>query len=134
MKVLIDTCVWSLALRRKTLNPVEEMLVQELKALCAKGRAAIIGPIRQEVLSGIRDEAQYLELKDRLRAFQDLPLTTATFETAAMFFNDCRRKGIQGSQVDFLICAAAVRYGLTIFTTDQDFKAYQTVLDIHLFG
>ena len=52
--------------------------------------------IRQEILSGVRDEAQFRELEVHLAAFPDLPLTTADHVTAAQFFHLCRTKGIPG--------------------------------------
>jgi predicted nucleic acid-binding protein len=54
------------------------------------------------------------------------------YETAADFFNTCRRSGIQGSNTDFLICAVAHRRNHSIFTTDQDFTRFQTCLSIEL--
>ena len=81
----------------------------------------MIGPVRQELLSGIRDPAQFRKLRDHLRAFPDLPLATADFEYAAELFNLCRAKGVQGSNTDFLIGAIAVNHQLAILTTDKDF-------------
>jgi predicted nucleic acid-binding protein len=53
---------------------------------------------------------------------------------AASFFNRCRRKGIQGSNTDFLICAAAHRHEVPIFTTDLDFPRFEKILPIALFA
>jgi predicted nucleic acid-binding protein len=122
--VLVDTSVWSLALRRKV-GRQEQSQVKELEELIQDARVRIIGPIRQEVLSGIRDQKQFELLKMRLRAFPDLRLREESFERAAEIFNACRKAGIQGSNTDFLICAAAEENDLAIFTTDQDFRRYQ---------
>ena len=66
MNVLVDTSVWSLALRRnKPRGTAEE---RELTELIREGRVAIIGPIRQELLSGVKTLAQFRTLRDRLRA------------------------------------------------------------------
>jgi len=131
MKVLVDTSIWSKALRRSEgQNPIERQLLTDL---IASQRALIIGPIRQEILSGIREERQFEELKDRLIPFPDIPLLTEDFVTAAKFFNLCRAKGIQGSNTDFLICAVAVNNRLSIFTADEDFAHFQKVLPISLF-
>ena len=67
-----------------------------------------------------KDDAAFDRLRERLAAFADTPLDTITYETAARFYNRCRRSGVAGSQVDFLICAAARRHGLAILMTDQD--------------
>ena len=133
MKVLVDTSIWSLALRRSAACSREEKtLVDELHELINETRAVMIGPIRQEVLSGISDKGQFTDLKEKLQAFEDLPLAKKDYEKAAEFFNTCRRAGIQGSQIDFLICAAAVGAGLPIFTSDKDFLLYSQHLKMSL--
>ena len=130
MKVLVDTSVWSLALRRGSDSTAAP--VRELQSLIADNRVQMIGPIRQELLSGIREETQFRELETRLSAFPDLPVTAQDYVTAARFFNLCRANGIQGSNTDFLICAVAVRHRLAIFTTDRDFTLYAKHLPIAL--
>lgn len=59
MKVLIDTPVWSLALRKKVINDNEQWVVKELAKLIENFEVAILGAIRQEVLSGISDDAKF---------------------------------------------------------------------------
>jgi hypothetical protein len=90
--------------------------------LIASYRVALIGPVRQEVLSGIRDQAQFEQLRAHLAAFPDVPLLEDDYERAAALFNVCRAAGVQGSNTDFLICAVAANRGWTVFTTDQDFS------------
>jgi predicted nucleic acid-binding protein len=130
MKVLVDTSVWSLALRRRT--PPRERAVETLRALIEQGRVAMIGVIRQELLSGIRTREAFVRVRDHLRPFADEPLDTADFERAAEHFNACRAQGVQGSNADFLICAAAERRGFHILTTDEDFTRFASVLPITL--
>lgn len=131
MTVLVDTCVWSLALRRREGEP--HAAVAALRDLVAVGRAGLIGPIRQELLSGIRRREQYETLRQSLRAFDDLEVETEDYERAAAFFNLCRGRGLQGSNTDFLICALASRMGLPVFTTDKDFERFAEHLPIRLF-
>lgn len=130
MKVLVDTSIWSLALRCNQM--AENSCVRELRELITELRVQMLGPIRQELLSGIRSPAQFGALRDHLRAFPDLELSSADFERAAEFFTMCRAKGVQGSSTDFLICAVADRHRLPILTTDGDFLHYQEVLPISL--
>jgi predicted nucleic acid-binding protein len=130
MKVLVDTCVWSRVLRYKK---ADEKLKKQLENLIADGRVVIIGPIRQELLSGIAKEKQFQELKENLSAFESIPLRKSHFEKAAEFSNTCRKKGIQGSTTDFLICAVSFLENLLIFTVDKDFKIYQKHLPINFF-
>ena len=132
MRVLVDTSVWSAALRRP--RPATGAIVEELAQLVREGRVVVIGPIRQEVLSGVKDAVQFETLRSHLQAFPDSELETADFEAAATCFNRCRAKGIQGSNRDFLLCAVAERRDLSIFTTDDDFRDYARVLPLKLHG
>ena len=129
MSVLVDTCIWSLAVRRHSVDK-ESDVVRELRALIAEGGAVVIGPIRQELLSGIRHPAQFKELRSRMRAFPDLKLESADYERAAEQYTECRRNGIQGSNTDFLICAVAERIQAAIFTIDDDFVHLSKLLPI----
>jgi len=131
VKVLVDTSVWSVALRRRNQAP-NDPVSSSLAVLVEDGRVAIIGPIRQELLSGIRERAHFERLRDHLRAFSDTAVTTDDHEEAAAFFNRCREKGIHGSNIDFLICVIAARHGFSIFTTDEDFGHFAKVLPIAL--
>jgi predicted nucleic acid-binding protein len=130
VNVLVDTSVWSLALRRRRLTEAPE--TAELAELVREGRVSLLGPVRQELLSGITEEKQYTVLRDHLRAFPDVELDPGDYEEAAVFFNRCRARGVQGSNTDFLICAAAARRQLGILTTDADFRHFAKLLPIHL--
>lgn len=132
MKILVDTSIWSLALRKKTLTQKEESYVHELKELINELRVEMIGPIRQELLSGVNNEHKYNLLKENLKGFEDLTLSRQDYEKAAEIFNLCRKSGIQGSHIDFLICAVAINHQLPIFTTDDDFKSYRKIIEIDL--
>jgi predicted nucleic acid-binding protein len=132
MNVIVDTSVWSLALRR---NPPSDGMtsINTLRDLIMEGQVVLLGAIRQEVLSGIRYTEQFTRLRDYLRAFPDLILTTDDYELAADFFNTCRRHGIQGSNTDFLICAVAHHRSYSIFTTDKDFENFQSYIPVTLY-
>jgi predicted nucleic acid-binding protein len=130
MKVLVDTCVWSLALRRD--SPTNDAYYMELVALIEANRIALIGPIRQELLSGIRHTAQFIKVRDKLRYFPNTVLTETDYELAAENYNACKQKGIQGSNTDFLICAVAMRCNQAILTLDQDFEHFADILPIRL--
>ncbi|MFZ5892835.1 MAG: type II toxin-antitoxin system VapC family toxin [Myxococcota bacterium] len=130
MNVLVDTSVWSLALRRPAAHGSSE--TAELVELIREGRVAMIGAIRQEILLGIKVAEQYRKLRQRLRAFNDEALEEADYEEAAICFNRCRAKGLQGSNTDFLICAVSMRRRLAILTTDKDFGGFAKVLGFEL--
>ena len=128
--VIVDTCIWSLALRGKT--PRNKEVAEELALLIRDNRVRIIGSIRQEVLSGYSDLSRYEKLKNKLRHFPNEQVIDADYESAAKYFNLCRKKGIQRSHTDFLICAVSTRLKMKIYTNDQDFLHYLNYLPISL--
>ncbi|MSP25985.1 MAG: PIN domain nuclease [Myxococcales bacterium] len=130
MKVLVDTSVWSLGLRRGA--PRDGAVERELAELVRDGRVMMLGAVRQELLSGVKSDGQFKKLRDQLGAFDDLALETSDYESAAECSNRCRAKGIQGSTTDFLICAAARSRSLALFTTDGDFPRFAKVIDLKL--
>ncbi len=134
MSVLVDTPIWSFALRRRASHrsTEAELHTREWTALVREKRVLLLGPVRQEVLSGIRDRLMFERLRLRLRDFDDEVLTTADFEEAARCGSRCRAAGIAGSATDFLLCAAALRRGAPIYTTDRDFAHYARHLSIEL--
>lgn len=130
MKIIIDTCIWSLALRRNAVQ--DNSYIEELRNLIEEIRAQLLGPIRQELLSGIKSKKQFDTLKLHLEAFTDIELETKDYELAAEYFNAARKKGIQGSNTDFLICAISSRRKMPILTTDKDFANFQSIFPVRL--
>ena len=131
MKVIVDTSIWSSALRRGVQN--NSAAVQELRHLVQDHRVQMIGPVRQEILSGIRHDSQFNKLKAHLENFPDLSIITEDYVAAAKFFNLCRAKGVQGSNTDFLICAVAVRNKFAIYSTDKDFDLFSKHIPIVMY-
>jgi hypothetical protein len=93
MQVLVDTPVWFLALRRraKDLTPLDQMKTAALRELIRAGRAQLVGPVRQGLLSGVRQEKTFRELRDYLRAFDELALEVADYEDARTSLIDADR-------------------------------------------
>jgi hypothetical protein len=81
--VLVDTSAWSLAYRR-TASPPHPHAV-ELGHLIREGRAVMIGPVRQEIFSGITDAAQFNLLRRALRAFPELLINTSAMKRSRYF-------------------------------------------------
>jgi predicted nucleic acid-binding protein len=133
--VLVDTPIWSLALRRRTvdLSPLDRRLTQGLYELAQQGRVRLMGPVRQEILSGIREEQQFRRIRDYLRDFPDVELDSLDYEEAARISNACRRGGVVGSPVDMIMCSVSLRHHWEIFTTDRDFTHYRRVIPLRLF-
>ena len=132
MRVLVDTSVWSLALRKKARSTDEEAVVDRLSAIIRDLHLVMIGPIRQEILSGISDNARFEELRGKISVFPDFDITTADYELAAKFNNECRKNGIQGSHTDYLICSVAQNNNMSILTLDKDFQRYKEYIGIRI--
>ncbi len=130
MDVIVDTCIWSLALRRRRVSA--DPCVAELAKLVEESRVQLLGPIRQELLSGVRSTEQFEILREKLRAFPGLVSDETDYERAAEYFNTCRSRGVQGSNTDFLICALSHRHEMPIYTTDEDFGRYAAILPVVL--
>jgi predicted nucleic acid-binding protein len=131
MRVLVDTCIWSIAFRRRLgIRAAESALAGELEELIRENRAQLIGPVRQELLSGISDEKQYESLRRQIRAFPEEPLRRADYERAARVANACRKKGVAASAIDALICAVALERSWSVFTSDKDFASYARVVAV----
>jgi predicted nucleic acid-binding protein len=78
LNVLVDTPVWSAAIRR---HPgVKTPEVESLAVLIREGRAGLIGVVRQELLSGLRHVEQFRRIRDQLRAFPDVAVSTTDHE------------------------------------------------------
>lgn len=129
MSVLVDTTVWSALLRRQNPNSLE---ARELQRLILLQQAKIIGPVRQELLSGVRSTKQFAWLRTYLQSFEDLRMREKHFERAAEFSNTCAARGIQGSPTDFLMCAVSEIESMEIFTVDADFTYFARHLPIRL--
>ena len=90
MSIIVDTTVWSVALRRA--GAPSGAPVRELTSLIHEGRIVMVGAIRQELLSGIRGAGQFKKVRDHLRAFEDLALDHIDHENAGACFNEFERK------------------------------------------
>ena len=131
MKVIVDTSVWSLAFRRRTLVNTPE--VAALVRLVEQGLVVLLGPVRQEVLSGIKQLDQFERLRERLAAFPDLELTARDFETAAELCNRCITKGVKASHTDFLIAATAITRGYAVLSADRDFENIARIVPVRTY-
>jgi len=130
--VLVDTSIWSLAFRKKDRTIENQQVIDYLAKLVLDLDAVLIGPVRQEILSGISDKRKFNELKERLSILEDFPIKTEDYERAAEFYNNCRKHGVQGSHIDYLICAVAANNKFSIFTLDNDFIDYRKHIRIDL--
>ena len=128
--IVADTPIWSELFRRKGSGPVADQLAKLIEA----GEVLLLGPVRQEILSGISQHEQFVRLREGLAAFPNPTLTSEDYALAAEFFTRCRAAGIQGSNTDFLICAFANRRDLQIWTLEGDFAGFARVLPIRFYA
>ena len=134
MMVLVDTSIWSLALRRhpSDLFPSERIIANSLRELVHEGRVQLLGAVRQEILTGIREQAKFLKICDELHEYEDVVLASDDYENAASMSNICRESGIAATPIDMLICAVSQKRGWQVFSTDRDFIHYAKVLPIRM--
>jgi predicted nucleic acid-binding protein len=133
MKVIVDTSVWSQVLRRNSKNNKILLIRKEISELINESRIIVLGVVVQELLSGIKNKSQFIELRDHFDSFEIEKPDREYFIKAADFFNLCRQKGIQGSHIDFYICAVAYINNWMIYTYDNDFQNYSKIIDIKLY-
>lgn len=125
MRVLIDTSVLSLVLRRK--NPDADV-TRVVERLDEAGAVRVAGPVVQELLTGVAAPSRFRLLRAFLRAFESISTEPEDFEHAAALSNACRAKGLAGSPTDFLLIAMCRRESIPIFTFDRDFEGYARVV------
>src|SRR5258708_39354950 len=102
MKTVVDTSVWSAYLRRA--NPPKS-LYRVVEPLVRRNHVHLLGIIRQELLSGLRHPEQFVRLSRALSGFPDELATSDDHSLASKFYNLWRPTCIQGSAIDFLLCA-----------------------------
>ena len=99
MKLLVDTSVWSLALRRSP--PANAPEVRILKSCLDRGDLVVTtGPILQELLQGFRGPSARRRI---IRDFSLLPVIAPDVDDhveAAELRNRCRRRGVQAGTID----------------------------------
>lgn len=121
MTVLVDTSVWSLALRRDMPPAVAE--IDELRRLLAGNELVVsTGIILQELLQGFAGPSGFDTIVEQFAAMPLIEPRRDDYIAAAAVRNTCRRAGVQLGTVDALIAHLCIREGLTLLTTDNDFR------------
>jgi predicted nucleic acid-binding protein len=122
MNLMVDTSVWSLALRRTP--PSDAAEVHILKRSLNQGDLVVtMGLILQELLQGFRGPAARTQI---IRDFTLLPMVSPDLDDhieAAELRNRCRRKGVQVGTTDALIARLCIHHELSLLTVDRDFMA-----------
>jgi predicted nucleic acid-binding protein len=119
MTVLVDTSVWSLALRRD--HPARTTAVAHLTKALESDLVVTTGLIVQELLQGFLPEHSQAEIRRRLGALPAIQPTRDDHIAAADLRNRCRRAGVQLGTIDALIAQLCITHDLELLSADQDF-------------
>lgn len=131
MRVLVDTSVWSLALRKK--GPADHPAVGRLSSLLhANEDVFVTGLVLQEVLQAFRPDATFQTIISHLEPFPILDLERSDFIAAAELHRRCAAKGVSASTADCQIATAAIRNECVLLTTDRDFERIAHLSDLTL--
>jgi hypothetical protein len=121
MSYLVDTSVWSLALRRDVPDTTRE--VAELKrALEAGDEILVTGLVLQELLQGFNRPEGYSQIVEYFSALPFIIPKREDYINAADLRNLCRKKGIQAGTIDALLASLCIERDIKILTTDTDFS------------
>ena len=120
MTLLVDTSVWSLALRRDALASVPE--VHALRDALLGGDVVVTtGLVLQELLQGFAGPKDRDQIIERFAALPLLQPDREDHIAAAELRNTCRRAGVQVGTIDSLLAQLCLRHDLTLLSTDKDF-------------
>jgi predicted nucleic acid-binding protein len=120
--IILDTSVLSAAYRRRrSLHPEPPCAAVLRRLILADAPLAVPGIVLQELLTGLKSDAEFIRVRKILDGFPTLVATPAHHVEAARIANRCYRAGASCSQIDCLIAALAISSGSPLLTTDQDF-------------
>ncbi len=131
MRILVDTSVWSLALRRG--GPAEHPAVRKLHRYLDTGEDLFLTAlILQEILQAFRSEKVASQIADYFEPFPLLPVESSLCRVAARLYRQCRDHGLGASTIDCHIAASAIENDCQLLTTDRDFERMSQVCPIEL--
>lgn len=132
MNLVVDTSVWSLALRRPRVDD-DDPHVRAFRWHLESGDGIFLaGNILQELLDGLRSTKQFDRLVALLDPYPFLDLDRQTYVAAARLQSICRSKGASAGSIDFLIAAACCQHGFPLLTADKDFSRIAAHCDLVL--
>lgn len=133
MSLLVDTSVWSLALRRDAEQSAPEVVALR-HALLGTDQVFTTGLVLQELLQGFAGPQDRAQLVDRLSALAFLQPVKEDHIEAAEVRNSCRRCGVQVGTIDALLIQLCRKNDLTLLTTDKDFHAATKHVEFRLWS
>jgi predicted nucleic acid-binding protein len=118
--ILVDTSVWSLALRRDAGAGEPEVLALE-DALLGNEVVVTTGLVLQGLLQGFSMPKAQAQIVQRFAALPLIQPDRNDHVAAAGVRNTCRRGGVRIGTIDALLAQLCIRHELTLLTTDKDF-------------
>lgn len=120
MQILVDTSVW-IDFFRKISSRETELFKQALER---REQIFITGIIAQEILQGIRQDAQHDSVLNYLLLFSRIEDEFDDYLAAAKIYRTLRRRGVTvRSPVDCLIASLAIKQNAYLMHNDSDFAA-----------
>jgi len=121
VRVLVDTSVWSLALRKD--RPADHPAVKKLSTLLEdKEDVHLIGLILQEILQAFRSERVFGKVAEYLEPVPLLHFQRDDYVAAARLHRVCAAKGVSATTADCQVATAAIRHDCLLLTSDRDFE------------
>lgn len=133
MTLLVDTSVWSLALRRDGAGDTREVMALR-DALDGADSVVTTGLVLQELLQGFNGPKAREAIIERFGALPLIQPDRQDHIGAAEVRNLCRRHGVQVGTIDALLIQLCGRYELTLLSADKDFEHAAPHLPFRLWG
>jgi predicted nucleic acid-binding protein len=133
MTLLVDTSVWSLALRRDAPPDLPETRALHA-ALTGDDLVVTTGIVLQELVQGAVRESSRRLITERFRAIALVQPDRDDHIAAADIRTRCRANGVQLGTIDALLAALCIRRELTLLSTDLDFAAASRYCDLRVWG
>ena len=133
MTLLVDTSVWSLALRRDGTYEAKEVLALR-EALTGADSVVTTGLVLQELLQGFNGPKAKEAIIERFGALPLIRPDRQDHVAAAEVRNACRRGGVQIGTIDALLIQLCGRYEMTLLSSDKDFANAARHVPFRLWG
>lgn len=133
MTLLVDTSVWSLALRRDSAGESKEVTALR-EALDGADSVVTTGLVLQELLQGFNGPKARESIIERFGALPLIQPDRQGHVAAAEIRNVCRRSGLQIGTIDALLIQLCGRYEMTLLSSDRDFANANRHVPFRLWG
>jgi predicted nucleic acid-binding protein len=127
-KILIDTSAWIVSFRTSGNEKLKQTIIHALDT----DAVLITNLIKFELLQGCLDKKEYITMKSRLDAIEELVINDTVWDVAYNTGYNLRRSGITVSTVDILIASIASAYGCNLLHHDRHFRLIATKLSISI--